>query len=82
LKRNIGLRNQLLSLSNRGIKSCRELKNLESSINYDARGDSSGWGFYLGCNSDRVRKFLWVEVAGLFSWWNPPWGFGGVFYFF
>ena len=42
-------------------------------------------GFNLGCNFDRVRSFRWVEVAGLFSWWNLPWGFGGVmgiFFFF
>jgi hypothetical protein len=26
-----------------------------------------GLGFYLGCNFDRVRRFLWVDVAGWLS---------------
>ena len=43
-------REELVSLSNRGIKGYKELKNLESSINYSVKGNicevglQQGWG--------------------------------------
>jgi hypothetical protein len=37
-------REELASLSNLGIKGSKELRNLECSINYDSRGESSSHG--------------------------------------
>jgi hypothetical protein len=32
-----------------------------------------------GPNDDGERRVLWNEMAGLMSWWDRPWCFGGDF---
>jgi hypothetical protein len=43
--------------------------------------DHFTWAFAgaYGPNSDRDRRFLWDELAGLLSWWNLPLYIGGDF---
>jgi hypothetical protein len=51
-------REQLASLSNLGFKGSRELRNLQCSINYDARGECSSCrkGRLMSCS---VVRNLW-----------------------
>jgi hypothetical protein len=39
------------------------------------------WAFVrlYGPNIDAFRSSLWVELAGLSSWWELPWYIGGDF---
>ncbi|KAG2671254.1 hypothetical protein I3760_14G124900 [Carya illinoinensis] len=32
-----------------------------------------------GPNADNIRKLLWEEIAGIWSWWDLPWCIGGDF---
>jgi len=43
--------------------------------------DNVVWAFggVYGPNDDRERRDLWVELAGLMSWWEMPWCIGGDF---
>jgi len=38
------------------------------------------WAFggVYGPNDDGERRLLWDEMAGLMSWWDRPWCFGGT----
>lgn len=36
-------------------------------------------GGVYGSNDDGDRRELWDELAGLMSWWEMPWCFGGDF---
>ncbi len=37
--------------------------------------DDFTWAFVgvYGPNFDSLRRSLWEELAGLFSWWDMPW---------
>jgi len=43
--------------------------------------DNFSWAFggVYGPNDDGERRVLWDEMAGLMSWWDRPWCFGGDF---
>jgi hypothetical protein len=43
--------------------------------------DNAVWAFggVYGPNDDRDKTDLWVELAGLMSWWEMPWCIGGDF---
>jgi hypothetical protein len=43
--------------------------------------DNFLWAFggVYGPNDDGERRVLWNEMAGLMSWWDRPWCFGGDF---
>jgi len=43
--------------------------------------DNAVWAFggVYGQNDDKDRRDLWVELAGLMSWWEMPWCIGGDF---
>jgi hypothetical protein len=42
--------------------------------------DNFMWAFgaVYGPNDDGERRVLWDEMAGLMSWWDRPWCFGGT----
>lgn len=39
------------------------------------------WAFVgvYGPNNDIDRRMLWVELAGIMSWWEKPWCIGSDF---
>jgi hypothetical protein len=48
------------------------LRNVEDNFLWAFRG-------VYGPNDDGERRVLWNEMAGLMSWWDSPWCFGGDF---
>ncbi|KAG6654621.1 hypothetical protein CIPAW_05G158600 [Carya illinoinensis] len=50
-------------------------------VSFKMAEDNFMWAFagIYGPNADNIRKLLWEEIAGIWSWWDLPWCIGGDF---